>query len=57
MMGLLPTTLCGCRVCEADEDSGEARTVVVVEGGLSVTWHLLDCPHYQADRVLAGRER
>ncbi|MGE7386445.1 hypothetical protein ACQKM2_13315 [Streptomyces sp. NPDC004126] len=55
-MGLLPTTLCRCRLCKADEDSGEARTVVVVEGGLSVTWHLLDCPHYQADRVLAGRE-
>ncbi|MFJ5546381.1 hypothetical protein [Streptomyces sp. NPDC093225] len=55
-MGLLPTTLRQCRACGANEDTGEARTVVVVEGGLSVTWHLLACPHYRADRVLAGRE-
>ncbi|MFF5446491.1 hypothetical protein [Streptomyces sp. NPDC012888] len=55
-MGLLPTTVHRCRECRADEDSGEARTVTVAEGRLSVTWHLASCPHYRADRVLAGRD-
>ncbi|MEV7617766.1 hypothetical protein [Streptomyces sp. NPDC089799] len=55
-MGLLPTTLHRCRVCRADENSGQVRTVVVVEGGLSVTWHLARCPHYRADLILAGRD-
>ncbi|MFG2296118.1 hypothetical protein [Streptomyces sp. NPDC048603] len=55
-MGLLPTTVHRCLVCRADQKSGQARTVVVVEGGLSVTWHLVRCPHYRADRILADRD-
>lgn len=55
-MGWLPTTSQRCRVCAADEDSGEARTVTIVGGHLSVTWHLVRCPHYRADRILVDRE-
>ncbi|MEU6868596.1 hypothetical protein ABZ924_36100 [Streptomyces sp. NPDC046876] len=55
-MGWLPTTLQWCRLCAADEDTGEARSVTVTRDGLMVVWHMADCLHYRADRVLAGRE-
>lgn len=55
-MGVLPTTMRRCPVCEADEESGEARTVSVGATSLVVTWHLSRCPHYRADRILAGRD-
>jgi hypothetical protein len=50
----LPTLL--CTYCEAGPDNGQTRTVAASAGSLTVTWHLLSCPHYAADRILAGKE-
>jgi hypothetical protein len=48
------TLLCGH--CEAGQGNGQARTIAATAHGLTVTWHLLSCPHYAADRILAGQE-
>ncbi|MFJ8164142.1 hypothetical protein ACIRBY_24875 [Streptomyces sp. NPDC096136] len=53
---IVPTTLRPCRACGADEERGQARTVVIGEDRLLVTWHLSHCPHYLADFVLADRD-
>ncbi|MEV7420717.1 hypothetical protein [Streptomyces sp. NPDC089919] len=52
----MPTTLRRCPVCAADQESGQARTLTVATDRLLVTWHLLHCPHYRADRVLMDRD-
>lgn len=46
-----------CPYCAAGPADGQARTIAVAAGcRLTVTWHVLSCPHYAADRVLAGKE-
>lgn len=46
-----------CPYCAADPADGQARTIAVGAGcRLTVTWHVQSCPHYAADRVLAGKE-
>ncbi|MGW6985653.1 hypothetical protein ACWGE1_40380 [Streptomyces sp. NPDC054932] len=42
-----------CAACPAAE---QARTVTADRCRVTVTWHLPSCPHYAADRVLAGKE-
>lgn len=46
-----------CSLCRATASDGAARTLTVGEGALLVTWHAAGCPHYAADRILAGHER
>ncbi|MFG2949874.1 hypothetical protein [Streptomyces adustus] len=53
--GLMSQTLM-CAYSEAGPGDGQARTLTTVEDRLTVTWRLLSCPHYAADRVLAGRD-
>lgn len=50
-----PQTL-QCPYCAAGPSDGQARTLAAAAGRLTVTWHLLSCPHHAADRVLAGEE-
>ncbi|MBT2482324.1 hypothetical protein [Streptomyces sp. ISL-94] len=45
-----------CSYCKAGPDAGAARTLAAREGCLTVTWHARTCPHYLADRILAGKE-
>lgn len=35
---------------------GDARTLAMSDRGWTVTWNDRSCPHYRADRVLAGFE-
>ncbi|MEJ8642073.1 hypothetical protein WKI68_12485 [Streptomyces sp. MS1.HAVA.3] len=45
-----------CPYCSVGPSDGQARTLAAAGDRLTVTWHLLSCPHYAADRVLAGEE-
>ncbi|MEU9005984.1 hypothetical protein [Streptomyces sp. NPDC048551] len=45
-----------CPHCAAGPVGGQARTIATAGRRLTVTWHRLPCPHYTADRVLAGEE-
>ncbi|MBT2408524.1 MULTISPECIES: hypothetical protein [unclassified Streptomyces] len=45
-----------CSYCQARPADGDARTLYCHEGRLTVTWHTDGCPHYTADRVLAGMD-
>ncbi len=45
-----------CPYCTVGPSDGQARTLAAAGDRLTVTWHLLSCPHYAADRVLAGEE-
>ncbi|WP_327250231.1 hypothetical protein [Streptomyces sp. NBC_01244] len=45
-----------CPYCAAGPSDGQARTIAAAGETLTVTWHLLSCPHHVADRVLAGEE-
>ncbi|WP_405978193.1 hypothetical protein [Streptomyces sp. NBC_00158] len=45
-----------CPHCAAGPADGQARTIAAAGDHLAVTWHRLSCPHYAADRVLAGEE-
>ncbi|MFI5618033.1 hypothetical protein [Streptomyces sp. NPDC051567] len=45
-----------CPYCKAGPFDGEARTVSARAECLTVTWHRSSCPHYAADRILAGYE-
>lgn len=45
-----------CPYCAAGPSDGQARTIAAAGDRLTVTWHLLSCPHHVADRVLAGEE-
>ncbi|MFF7183504.1 hypothetical protein [Streptomyces sp. NPDC008121] len=42
--------------CSAGPADGQVRTLAAAGDRLTVTWHRLACPHYAADRVLAGEE-
>lgn len=46
----------GCPHCSACPATGQARTIAADRRRVTVTWHLPSCPHYAADRVLAGKE-
>lgn len=50
----LHTLLCPYR--SAGPADGQVRTLAAAGNRLTVTWHRLTCPHYAADRVLAGEE-
>ncbi|MEU9086660.1 hypothetical protein [Streptomyces sp. NPDC048357] len=45
-----------CPHCAACPATGQARTIAADRRRVTVTWHLPSCPHYVADRVLAGKE-
>ncbi|MGR8010885.1 hypothetical protein [Streptomyces hypolithicus] len=45
-----------CSYCKARPARKAARTLATHEGRLTVTWHARTCPHYLADRILAGKE-
>lgn len=52
----LKTQTLACPSCAAGPADGHARTIAAAGNRLTVTWHRLPCPHYEADRVLAGEE-
>ncbi|MCX5013042.1 MULTISPECIES: hypothetical protein [unclassified Streptomyces] len=45
-----------CPHCAACPATGQARTIAADRRWVTVTWHVPTCPHYAADRVLAGKE-
>ncbi len=45
-----------CPHCAGRPAAGQARTIAADRRRVTVTWHLPSCPHYVADRVLAGKE-
>ncbi|MER5759335.1 hypothetical protein [Streptomyces sp. NPDC002082] len=46
-----------CPHCAAGPAARQARTVAA-DGRrrVTVTWHVASCPHYVADRLLAGQD-
>ncbi|MFI6002254.1 hypothetical protein ACIA98_17905 [Streptomyces sp. NPDC051366] len=45
-----------CPHCAVGPAAGQARTVAADRRRVTVTWHAPSCPHYAADRLLAGKE-
>ncbi|MDX3539143.1 hypothetical protein PV721_33440 [Streptomyces sp. MB09-01] len=45
-----------CPFCAAEPAADRPRTIAATGDRLTVTWHRLACPHYAADRILAGEE-
>ncbi|MFI8341729.1 hypothetical protein ACIF8W_16880 [Streptomyces sp. NPDC085639] len=56
MFDLLRPETVVCPFCKATAADGVVRTLRTGTGSLSVTWHVLNCPHYAADRILAENE-
>ncbi|MEU9254533.1 hypothetical protein AB0D66_22120 [Streptomyces sp. NPDC048270] len=42
--------------CIAGPAHGQDGTIAAAGDHLTVTWHRLSCPHYAADRDLAGEK-